>query len=82
MATPITKPLDRLRPGSARRRGDQLVDRPAVAPSLSSCAPEARARDAGGPVDNASYTCCCGLVFSASVSASVSCPVCGIDQDW
>jgi hypothetical protein len=82
MATRIPKTLDRLRPGIARRRGDQLVDRPAVAPSLPSCAPEARARDAGGPVDNASYTCCCGLVFSASVSASVSCPVCGTDQDW
>jgi hypothetical protein len=72
MTTRIPKTLNRLRPTKVRRRGDQLLER----------APEARARAAGGPVDNASYTCCCGLVFSAPVSASVSCPVCGVDQDW
>jgi hypothetical protein len=78
----LPHPITRLRPGSSRRRGDRIADRPAAAPSLPACAPEVRARDAGGPLDTASYTCCCGLVFSASVSASVSCPVCGVDQDW
>jgi hypothetical protein len=41
-----------------------------------------RARAAGGPVDLASYNCQCGLVFSASVSTTVSCPHCGAEQDW
>jgi hypothetical protein len=41
-----------------------------------------RARLAGGPIDNASYTCACGFVFAASVSTTVACPHCGADQAW
>lgn len=41
-----------------------------------------RVRAAGGPVDLASYSCGCGMVFSASVSTSVSCPHCGTEQAW
>ncbi len=41
-----------------------------------------RVREAGGPVDLASYTCSCGYMFSASVSTSVVCPHCGTDQAW
>jgi uncharacterized protein (DUF983 family) len=41
-----------------------------------------RVRDAGGPIDRASYTCGCGYLFSASVSTSVICPHCGSDQAW
>ena len=41
-----------------------------------------RVREAGGPVDRASYSCACGYLFSASVSTSVSCPHCGADQAW
>jgi hypothetical protein len=41
-----------------------------------------RVRDAGGPIDLASYTCACGYLFSASVSTSVICPHCGADQAW
>jgi hypothetical protein len=41
-----------------------------------------RVRDAGGPIDLASYTCGCGYLFSASVSTSVICPHCGADQAW
>jgi len=41
-----------------------------------------RVRAAGGPLDVASYSCCCGMVFSASVSTSVACPHCGTEQDW
>jgi hypothetical protein len=41
-----------------------------------------RAREAGGPVDLASYNCQCGMVFSASVSTTVACPHCGTEQDW
>jgi hypothetical protein len=41
-----------------------------------------RVRDAGGPLDLASYSCQCGLIFSASVSTTVACPHCGTEQDW
>jgi hypothetical protein len=41
-----------------------------------------RVRLAGGPIDNASYTCACGFVFAASVSTTVRCPHCGADQAW
>jgi hypothetical protein len=41
-----------------------------------------RVRNAGGPEDSASYTCMCGYLFSASVSATVLCPHCGTDQSW
>jgi len=41
-----------------------------------------RAREAGGPVDMASYVCGCGYFFSAPVSTTVSCPHCHIDQAW
>ncbi len=41
-----------------------------------------RVRLAGGPIDNASYTCSCGFVFAASVSTTVACPHCGADQAW
>jgi hypothetical protein len=52
-------------------------------PAAHACDPAVqRVRDAGGPVDQASYTCACGYLFSASVSTSVSCPHCGADQAW
>jgi predicted Zn-ribbon and HTH transcriptional regulator len=41
-----------------------------------------RVREAGGPLDEASYSCACGFVFAASVSTSVSCPHCGSRQAW
>jgi rubrerythrin len=41
-----------------------------------------RVREAGGPVDRASYSCECGYVFAAKVSTSVCCPVCGTGQAW
>jgi hypothetical protein len=43
---------------------------------------EVRARDAGGPLDNAHYGCGCGYQFSAAVSTSVACPHCGSLQAW
>jgi hypothetical protein len=42
----------------------------------------ARAREAGGPIDRASYSCQCGCVFSAPVSTTVACPHCGVAQAW
>ena len=41
-----------------------------------------RVRDAGGPLDNAFYTCGCGLFFDAPVSTTVTCPHCGAGQAW
>jgi hypothetical protein len=43
---------------------------------------ERRARESGGPIDRASYTCGCGMVFQAAVSTSVECPHCGAGQAW
>ncbi len=41
-----------------------------------------RVRRAGGPLDQAVYTCSCGYLFSAPVSTTVACPHCGTDQAW
>jgi len=41
-----------------------------------------RAREAGGPLDRALYSCSCGYVFDAAVSTTVSCPHCGAEQAW
>jgi hypothetical protein len=41
-----------------------------------------RVRAEGGPLDQASYNCQCGLVFAAAVTTSVVCPHCGTQQAW
>jgi hypothetical protein len=41
-----------------------------------------RVREAGGPIDRASYTCMCGYVFLAPVSTTVQCPHCSAAQAW
>ena len=41
-----------------------------------------RARQSGGPDDNAHYSCACGMAFTAAVSTSVECPNCGTGQAW
>jgi rubrerythrin len=43
---------------------------------------ERRLRASGGPDDRAQYTCGCGYVWKADVSASVACPNCGASQAW
>ncbi len=43
---------------------------------------ERRARESGGPIDNAQYNCSCGMIFQAAVSTSVACPHCGAGQAW
>jgi hypothetical protein len=79
------------RPGRARpgRRGASEARPPrpaarATPPAPARCAdPDVeRARLAGGPVDEAVYTCACGYLFSAAVSTTVACPHCGTDQAW
>jgi hypothetical protein len=73
------------------RRPDRSVHtapRPAAAPPAPPApAPtdhphERRARESGGPIDNAQYSCSCGYVFSAAVTTSVACPHCGTGQAW
>jgi hypothetical protein len=61
-----------------------IADAPPVAAERPVAADTAarRARDAGGPVDRASYSCSCGYVFAAAVSTSVTCPICGTCQAW
>lgn len=49
------------------------------APGLAA---ERRARESGGPIDLAHYSCRCGYVFNAAVSTSVTCPHCGTGQAW
>ncbi len=59
------------------------AERPRPTRLAGDCDPVAeRVRAAGGPLDEAVYTCCCGYLFSAPVSTSVSCPHCGTDQAW
>ncbi len=41
-----------------------------------------KVREAGGPIDLASYVCLCGFAFAAAVSTSVVCPHCGEPQAW
>jgi hypothetical protein len=48
----------------------------------SADATAARVRAAGGPTDEARYSCACGLQFLASVSTTVACPHCGATQPW
>jgi hypothetical protein len=69
---PLTK---RLR---SRRDGHRRPADPAHAPDPA----VQRARHAGGPTDQASYTCQCGYMFLAPVSTTVACPHCRAPQAW
>ncbi len=53
-----------------------------AAPTVVDHPEERRARESGGPIDNALYSCSCGMVFQAAVSTSVECPHCGSGQAW
>lgn len=69
------------------RRTDRSVHRapraaPAPAPEVVEHPHQRRAKRSGGPVDQASYSCACGMVFDAAVSTSVACPHCGTGQAW
>jgi hypothetical protein len=56
---------------------------PAPAPRPAPMHPaERRMRDAGGPDDRACYSCGCGYLFEARVTASVTCPNCDTVQAW
>jgi len=73
----------RRRPWRHAEKAKHAAVAPAPAPARE--APDLavlRVREAGGPVDRASYSCECGYVFAAKVSTSVCCPVCGTGQAW
>jgi hypothetical protein len=73
---------------SPRRRSrpqTRLFHRRISGPSWPVQVPDAvvaRVRAAGGPTDEACYSCACGYVFSAAVSTSVTCPHCSSEQAW
>jgi hypothetical protein len=79
--------------GGSSRRGS-LLRREAPATEVAEPEPESaaggeddlyderRLRASGGPNDRAQYTCGCGFVWEADVSASVACPHCGTSQAW
>jgi predicted Zn-ribbon and HTH transcriptional regulator len=93
-ARPRTRLLHRRVSGKAARRSadtstaraatasDAVLPTPAdeIATGLDIAAQRVRA--AGGPTDEASYTCSCGYTFAASVSTTVVCPHCGSEQAW
>jgi hypothetical protein len=64
-----------LRQPSRRRDAQEPITRPTDTAVQ-------RVREAGGPVDRASYACQCGLLFEAKVSTTVMCPHCGAGQAW
>jgi hypothetical protein len=64
-----------------KRRRLHIVPTPEPRPEPMHSA-ERRLRDAGGPRDRACYSCGCGYLFEAPVSASVQCPNCQAEQAW
>jgi hypothetical protein len=67
--------------GAPKRRRLHIVPAPEPRPEPMHSA-ERRLRDAGGPRDRACYSCGCGYLFEAPVSASVRCPNCQAEQAW
>jgi hypothetical protein len=69
--------------GAAAARLSPAPAREPAAPDLAAPDPAAqRVRAAGGPLDQACYTCACGVVFAAEVTTTVACPRCGGAQAW
>jgi hypothetical protein len=66
---------------AAKQRRLHIVPSPEPLPEPMHPA-ERRLRDAGGPKDRACYSCGCGYLFEAPVSASVQCPHCHAEQAW
>ena len=84
MRPSLLHPLGEPRHSRRHRRGRGAVTgEPVREPAQGTCDPAvARVREAGGPIDHASYSCQCGYVFYAPVSTTVSCPHCGVGQAW
>ena len=65
-----------------KRRSPRPTTRAATAPLTPEAAETRDARRGGGPEDQALYSCMCGYAFKATVTTSVDCPHCGIEQAW
>ena len=82
----------RLETGEHRPRERRAEPRERTRSAEPSSGPEAvetviegdqlRERAAPGPQDRALFSCRCGSVFQAPVTASVRCPHCGENQAW
>jgi hypothetical protein len=82
-ASDLLPPLLSERHSLRRRRQHPAVTHAGEATILLTRDPAVeRVRSAGGPIDNACYSCSCGLVFAAAVSTTVACPRCGASQAW
>jgi hypothetical protein len=66
--------------GTAREAGKGITREPSGTARVAEITAERTG--AGGPLDVATYSCRCGLIFSAAVSTTVDCPHCGAEQDW
>lgn len=76
-------PRELTRPRRRQRGSSQPAPATTVAIEVRPADGDAgRVRAAGGPVDLATYSCGCGLIFSAPVSTTVACPHCGCEQAW
>jgi hypothetical protein len=84
MRASLPHTLRERRRSRAHRHGRKPAAPIAVAPVSLRCGDRAveRVRSAGGPIDEASYVCECGLNFRAPVSTTVACPHCGAPQAW
>jgi hypothetical protein len=75
--------LERPAPETGEIRAARLVEPHAADGLALDCDPAVmKVRQAGGPIDQAVYTCGCGYLFSADVSTTVVCPHCGCGQAW
>jgi hypothetical protein len=70
---PNARPVRRLRGEVERARREPIREHDPIV---------MRVREAGGPLDQASYSCECGLVFVAPVTTTVTCPHCHAAQPW
>ena len=75
-----------IHPITERRRHDRRAsgqgDGNANVTERAAAASARRGVVSADPEDLASYSCQCGLVFSAAVSTTVRCPHCGAEQAW
>ena len=65
-----------------RTRARRARETRETAPLSQACIATADAARAGGPEDQALYSCGCGYAFTAEVTTSVGCPECGTQQAW
>ena len=82
MRASLPDSLRHARRSRANRRRHEPLRVAADAPTRAADLAVERVRNAGGPLDEASYACACGFVFRAPVSTTVACPHCRATQAW